>query len=56
MNECLNNNTNYERKFFLDEKLEVEVSRGKFDRLKGNLDKMNKDINESNEIRDYVIE
>jgi hypothetical protein len=56
VNECLDNNTNYERKFYLDEKLEVEISKGKFDRLKANLDKMNKDINESNEIRDHVIE
>ena len=34
----------------------MEVTRGKFDRLKAGLDRMNKDINHSNSIREYVIE
>ena len=38
VNEHFNNNTNYERKFYLDEKAEVAISRGKFDRLKAGLD------------------
>lgn len=33
----------------------MEVSRGKFDRLKAGLDRMNNDINESEAKRAYVI-
>lgn len=51
-----NNNTNYDRKFYMEEKNEMEVSRGKFNRLKANLDRMNSDINESEAKRAYVIE
>jgi hypothetical protein len=52
----LENNTCYDQKFYIEESSEIYVTRGKFDRLKGGLDKMNKDINESNDKRDYVIQ
>lgn len=52
----MSNNTCYSQKFYIDEVQDMEVTRGKFDRLKAGLDRMNKDINHSNSIREYVIE